>query len=117
MSDAPPPDYNALAKKYLDLWQEQLGKLARDPDQLSGAAATWSKLAASMLQGTGAAHEPAASAHGAAAAAAPSRDGGVDLADVLKRLDVIEQRLAALEPGPRKTSGGAGRRSVRDKKP
>jgi len=100
MSDAPPPDYNALAKKYLDLWQEQIGKLAKDPDQLSGAAAVWQQMAASMLQGTGG-HDPAP-AHRAPAAAAPPRDGGVDLADVLKRLDAIERRLAVLESGPSK---------------
>ena len=51
MTEKPPnADYNALAKRYLDLWQEQVAKMAQDPGQLGSAAATWSQMAATMMQ-------------------------------------------------------------------
>jgi hypothetical protein len=113
-----PPNYEALAAKYLDLWQEKIAKLAKDPRQLTDAAAAWSRTATSMMQS-------AASAMGVTAIGTPSTaephdapdshikttatpgtkttrpsygDGGLDSADVLCRLDALEKRLAVLEP-------------------
>jgi len=35
-------DYAALARRYMDLWQEQASKLAQDPSLASGLASAWS---------------------------------------------------------------------------
>lgn len=119
-----PTDYNALAAKYLDLWQEQIAKLAKEPQQLSEAAAAWSRTAATMMQnaastmgaGMGASKPPSkADPHddsvrpGTAAASAGTEtsglahgDGGLDTASVLRRLDAVERRMAALESDTRR---------------
>src|SRR4051812_28131734 len=98
-SQQDPPDYDALAKRYLELWQEQIAKLAKDPGQLTDAAAGWSRWAASMVGGLApnGTSSGTQSAPRSPAAAAPSRDGGVDLADVLGRLDAVERQLANIE--------------------
>ena len=110
MTEKPPPasDYDALAKRYLDLWQQQVAKLAQDPAQLSGSAAAWSQMAAAMMKNvspaapTASAHDgssksPNASPVGTPAPQSPHGNGGVDLADVVGRLDALERRLAVLE--------------------
>ncbi len=124
-ADGGPKDYDAIAARYLDLWQEQIAKLAKDPQQLTDAAAAWSNAAASMMRSAaanmgqsasqGSSDEPgsADTENGAAPAEPAHGDGGVDLADVVRRLDAIERRLAALESGvkpkrSRSTSGSRG---------
>ena len=95
----PAPDYAALAQRYLELWQDQVAKLAKDPQDLSAMTAAWSKMAASMAP----AYDPAAP--GAAPARASYGDGGVDRsgghggtdAGLKARLEAIEQRLGAIE--------------------
>lgn len=136
---AQPTDYDALAKRYLDLWQQEMAKLAQDPQ----AAGAWANLFQGMMQNATAAwgqacapgaspttsgfnfgglnHERAAPAKSpvdatrAASAAASSGDGGVAFADVLRRIDArldsIEQRLSALETHP------PARRRTRQPKP
>jgi hypothetical protein len=107
-SSSPPPDYSALAKRYLDLWQEQMGKLARDQNQMPAAADMWSQFAATVMPGVmpgmtpGAAtrHERAAPP-GTQAAAAASGHGIMDLAALLGRLADLERRVAELESGRR----------------
>lgn len=108
-------DYDALARRYLDLWQQEMAKLAQDP-QAGGA---WATLFQGMMQNAAGAFSQAAapftaamtagSPHaratttstGPATATATPGDGGVDVADVLRRIDArlgaIEQRLTALE--------------------
>src|ERR1700744_2443375 len=91
MVDKPPPqppDYAVLAQRYLELWQDQIAKLARDPQELSGLTAAWSKMAAALTPR--APYGPAASAApghdrsassqppGAAAAGPAHGDGRVD---------------------------------------
>ncbi len=113
-----PPDFDALAKRYLDLWQEQIAKLAKDPGKLSDASTAWSQMAASVLKG--APSNPfTATAHDASAFASASRSappsaapgaGGMDSLELLRRLDDIERRLAALESRPA-TESKPGKRS------
>lgn len=103
----PAPDYTALAQRYLELWQDQVARLAKDPPKemgdLTAMTAAWSKMAASM-SGTGApGHEPgahrppsAAPAHGDGGMDRTGRPGGPDAATAA-RLSALEQRIAALE--------------------
>jgi hypothetical protein len=126
---AEPPDLDALAKRYLDLWQDQVAALSTDPEvartlgryaQLwaalgpAGIAGIWAA-AAEGLKGGGAganvfADGPfaeffrAAAAHGPAPAAAARGDRGDDLAELRRRLAVLEERLAAGAAAP----AGAG---------
>ena len=114
---AAPPDFDALAKKYLDLWQEQIGKLAKDPGKMSDAATAWSEMASSFMKGapastpfTASSHDPASAAYRPTPAAPSHGAGGLDPVELLGRLDAIERRLAALESKPaRKAPGPAGR--------
>lgn len=144
MTEKPPPttDYNALAKRYLDLWQEQVAKLARDPGQLAGTAAEWSHMAASMMQNAAASPQSASqpssqsasshdgstkvsSAPGSASPGSASAPGGVDPADILGRLDALERRIAALEStasgkpskSAQRSDGAGGQRKSRNSKP
>src|SRR3954470_9416366 len=78
------PDYAALAQRYLELWQDQVAKLAKEPQDLGAMTAAWSKMASAMTppppaQG-GWPHDAAAGAPGSAAAAAAHGDGGLDRA-------------------------------------
>lgn len=103
-------DYDALARRYLELWQDDIAKLARDQNGM----ATWTTMIQTLAQSAaawaGAIRPPATddksrtAAPGPSPVAAPSRGGGRDLADVIRRLDAMEQRLAALEavPAPRR---------------
>jgi hypothetical protein len=134
-----PTDYDALAKRYLDLWQQEMAKLAQDPQ----AAGAWANLFQGMMQNATAAwgqasapgnspntsgfnfgglnHERAApsgspiNATRPTASSASSGDGGLAVADVLRRIDArlesIEQRLSALETHP------PARRRTRQPKP
>lgn len=132
MSD--PPDLDALARRYLDLWQEQLADLAADRQVAdimartielmnSGAAAfaamTGSGRPAGESEPKGGDQDPehrktrqgrngaAAQDSGGPAAAAPARrpaDDGV--AELARRVAALEQRVAALEAGGGR--GGAG---------
>jgi hypothetical protein len=107
--DKPPsPDFDELAKKYLDLWQQQIAGLARDPAKMTDAATAWSQMASSFLAAspnpfTATPHDSASaapSAHRPAPASAPPGAGGLDPLQLLRRLDDIERRLSALESQP-----------------
>ena len=109
------PDLEALAKRFLDLWQEQVAASVADP-----ALADW---LARFLAAPGTAGPPAgptsgmtpdaaafadvfaAMARRSPAAAAPCRPGDDRMDELAGRLAECEKRLAALERG----AGGAGR--------
>jgi hypothetical protein len=105
-----PPDLEALARRYLDLWQSQVNAIAGDTE-LSEALARFVEAAKAMGAGAwwpGAAAQPEASSrekHGtdsppadrSAAAAASPGDRDDDLAGIGRRLDALERRLAVLE--------------------
>jgi hypothetical protein len=146
-----PDDLEDLARRYVDLWQDQVTALASDPafaDSLqkvmaamgvaaSGFPAMWSAWPAAMASLMAAAQNPARSAAafeeekvhgkpegapargrrdgpgpagappGAAAAAASPDGGGPDLGLLEERLAALEQRVLALEAGPRRAGSRA----------
>jgi hypothetical protein len=114
------PDPEELARKTLDLWQDQLAALAGDPEAGAAMARLFSFAALgpaavmrAFAEAAGGSLEPneragggqergGAKAAGAEAAAAPSQPGHDRLARLERRLDELERRLAELE-------GSAGR--------
>jgi hypothetical protein len=124
MTDAP-PDLEQLARRYLDLWQEQVAAMATDPAVAEAVAHG----IAMMSQGTAAlvlaaqaaakdqagAHEPTSSSEpqrSAAAAAAPD-DACGDPGRLEARLAAVEQRIAALEAA---VGGGGGKPAAKPRK-
>ncbi len=123
------PDLEALARRYMDLWQDQLKGLANDRETAEVMARTLElmnagaqAMAGMAMQATAldggpknAAHartaQPAAGAAPAGAAPGAADDGVAELA---RRLARLERRVAALEAGPgkggRKPKPRAGKR-------
>src|SRR5512145_1048929 len=136
---AEPPDLETLARRYLDLWQDQVSAMAADPElaetlgRLFQVMATmgpagWAELWASASQplrpdGVATASDDendqpqtsgkratrAATPNGATPAAAASGERDDDMARLRRRVAVLENRLAALE----QTGGRKRRRSAR----
>ena len=112
-----PPDLAALARRYVELWQDQLTAMAADPAFSQGMAALLAGLSPLWPQpgqwpatpegAQRAANEfartfqSAAAAAGSASAGAASRQRQPDLAVLAGRLAALEDRLAALESKPR----------------
>jgi hypothetical protein len=117
---ADPPNLDELARRYLDLWQDQVAAMSADPDmsrtmgryaQLwatlgpAGLAGIWAAAAEGLKGGGPGANVFAdgpfaeffkhAATHGAAPAGAARGDRGDDLAELRRRLAVLEERLAA----------------------
>jgi len=128
-----PPDLETLARRYLDLWQDQVSALAADPEftetlgrmlQVSAALgpAGWMSLWSAAAQGlkpqpqkshdaspVRPAANPSPASRPEAAAAAP-HDRGDDVAELRRRIAALEARLTDLtaERGaarPRKRRG------------
>ena len=131
-----PVDLDELARRYLDLWQDQMTALAGDQEfaealqQLmttmgattaapSGVTPEFQRAWLGMMTGQqteasaddgnrgrapGAA--PGAAPRAETAAAAPD-DGGADLDRLAGRLAALEERIAALEAGAKRSRGGA----------
>ena len=104
---AEPPDLAELAKRYVDLWQDQLMAIAGDPAladsmmRLFMAASPWASPAGASGE------RGAAAASGAAAAAAATVERDRRLAELARRLAALDRRLAALEGGADGRGGGA----------
>lgn len=125
------PDLDTLARRYLDLWQDQVAAMAADPElsetmmrlwQNAAAAgpAGWAQLWAAVAPRQAATGTPsdfttATATTGSAPAAAPSGDRGDDVAELGRRVAELELRLgrieAAIAVGPR--GGGGGTRTRR----
>src|SRR5881396_3362600 len=92
-------DFDRLARRYLDLWQNQLSGLAADQaltEQVARLFAAANAQIASVLQtAQGAPHATPAS--GPASAAAAPQHRADDLGELRKRLAALEARLAELE--------------------
>ena len=112
-------DPAALARRFLDLWQEEIAGSGREggpgPLALRLAALHLAALAG-VVAGSGLNGPAGAAAPGSAAAPAASGDGGDRLAELARRLAACEERIAALaargagaDEGPR--SSPRGRRS------
>ena len=121
-----PPDLDALAKQYLDLWQGQLGGVTEDEETaeimartielMNAGAATFAAMAAASqgrenrdeddaINDVPAGDRPLdpASPSGAPAAAASHGASDVDLDEFSRRLERLEKRIAALEAGTQKS--------------
>jgi hypothetical protein len=121
-----PPDLETLARRYLDLWQDHLSGLAGDPgvaevmartlELMNAGSAAFATLAAQAAAGArDTAETPTGDGAGGRArtkAAAPApRAPDPALAELARRVAVLERRLADLEAGDR------GRRPGADKRP
>jgi hypothetical protein len=132
------PDFAALAREYLDLWEDQLAAMAVDPtlaeqsarffETMGQAEAATNPLATAQmaamaqqfmtLAGLAAGGKPdngdatdvptKRRPAGAAPAAAAPGDSAQQLAELTSRLAALEERLARLEAG-----GGGARRSAK----
>ncbi len=121
-----PTDLDALAKRYLDLWQDQLGGIAKDEkaaeimaqtiELMNAGAATFAAMAtAARGQENGEDHDnatgnrpgsqrPAARSRSGPPSAAVAHGGSEpDLAEFARRLERFEERLTALEAGSKKS--------------
>jgi hypothetical protein len=138
--DAGAPDLEDLARRYVDLWQDQMTALAGDPEfaeslqkvmaalgvAASGAPAAWSAWPAAFSslmaagrpdveRGQQSDARKSAAAPGAAPAAAAPDGGGADLGVLAKRLAALEQRVAALEGTIGEGRAGGTRRRAKAK--
>ncbi len=124
MSDT--PDLENLARRFLDLWQDQLAAMASDPEAaeslnrlmaLAGpAGAAFATAYGQTKPGESPTHDGRAqtdtapeAAPGAKTAAPAPGDGDDNMDELLRRLGDVERRLAELESRP----GGAGGSSER----
>jgi hypothetical protein len=112
------PDLQRLAARYLDLWQEQVARMAADPalpDLMAKSYGMikerWDK-ASQQFQPGGQDRDPNAAGR-TKAAPVPSSQPGDQLALILERLAAVEKRLGELE----QAAGGRGRRAKGGDKP
>jgi hypothetical protein len=121
-----PPDLETLARRYLDLWQDHLGALAGDPgvaevmartlELMNAGSAAFATLATQAAAGAHDTTEPPVSVSAGSrtrtkAAAAAPRAADPALAELARRVAILEQRLAELE------ARGRGRCPGPDKRP
>lgn len=103
-------DMDALAQRYIDMWQAQVAQISTDPKitdawgsvlQNTAQKLGWSPDAiaayTAVLKGAAAASGAAASQAGTETSAAASDDGGDDPAALLRRINALKRRLDALE--------------------
>lgn len=97
-------EFDQMARRYLDLWQNQLAGLAADPaltEQIARLFAAANAQVASALQaaqsGAHAAASPSSVATGTAPAAPASRHGADELGELRERMAALEARIAGLE--------------------
>src|SRR5690349_19587468 len=118
------PDLAALARRYVDLWQDQLTAMAADP----ALAETTARLLAALVpvgwppqqhpqdDDAGIFSASRSAAPGSAATGAASGQRGRRLDELARRLAVVEKRLAAVEAGIRPARRKPNPRSRRRKK-
>jgi hypothetical protein len=126
MTDA--PDIEQLARRYLDLWQEQAAALINDPalaEAMGRTYALMSKGAAAFFTASGSpeghngegkadsadvraatGQKPAISPAGAASLAAASGCPGLEPADLATRVAALEERILRLEAALAGIGGG-----------
>ena len=107
-----PPDIEALARRYLDLWQDQASALAGDAE-LARQLGRWLTLMQSGMAHAFQAAAPTTSAPGPQTPAAASDGGQPRLDELAGRLALLEERIARLEAGAGGKRKPAGRRAHR----
>lgn len=98
-----PPDIEALARRYLDLWQQHLAEAAGDPVLAAAMARLAGLPAAPGMPAPSADADSDAGRPQASRPASRGRGGGHD--ELARRVAALEERLDALE----RTLGGGGR--------
>jgi len=107
-----PPDIEALARRYLDLWQDQASALAGDAE-LARQLGRWLTLMQSGMAHAFQAAAATTSTPGTATPAAASGGGQPRLDELARRLALLEERILQLEAGAggkRKPAGSGTRR-------
>ena len=110
--DPDQPDLAALAKRFMDLWQEQTSALAADPELAESIGRFLAALPPGMpfWPGLGSGAGKTSAPGRTPSAAAPSDGGGRGLDELASRLRHVEERLARLEAGTgRKRPGTANK--------
>jgi ubiquinone biosynthesis protein UbiJ len=110
-------DFDRLARRYLDLWQNQLAGLAADQaltEQIARLFAAANTQVASAIQAAQGAHHAASSR--TPSAAASSGHGTDDVGELRKRVEALEARIAELESKLRGAGHGRGP-PARDRSP
>ena len=120
-------DLDDLAKRYLDLWQEQLNDLSQDKEVaeavaksielMNGSAATFARMAEQNIKNFGGLGDDAANRSLVATKSGTAPDGAASgnaddvVGELTRRIGELEQRVAELEsasktksPRPRKRS-------------
>ncbi|CAA7624063.1 conserved hypothetical protein [Candidatus Terasakiella magnetica] len=138
MSEAP-PDFKALARRYLDLWQDQVAAVATDPalaEAVARGVAMMTQSAAAVAQATGlkcgatapVGGKPEADERktpsstdgqpqaGAQTPAAASDDARLNHDELARRIGALEERIAVLEAALG-GSGGKAAAKPRRKRP
>ncbi len=101
--DDPSGEFDRLARRYLDLWQNQLSGLAADPavtEQIARLLAAANAQVASVIQAAQSGPDASTAASptpGTAPPAAASRHGADDLDELRRRMAALEERVAELE--------------------
>ncbi|MDP6785578.1 MAG: hypothetical protein QGI13_00480 [Rhodospirillales bacterium] len=130
-----PPDIDTLARRYLDLWQDQLSALAADQNVAEVTAKTIELMnsgltamasvaeTATRSSGPGGAepspqqpskdHDNTIDSPGTTTVAATSGRSDHDLAEFSRRLGALEQRVAQLETGTGTSGKGSRTRPKR----
>lgn len=120
-----PPDLQSLARRFLDLWQDQVAAMAENADVAQQVGRLMTALASGLgaaADGRGDARDDkrarrtgSAATTGAAAASLSSGAGGDGMARLARRLERLEARMARLEAA---AGGGAAKPAkVRSRKP
>lgn len=89
-----PPDWDALARRYLDLWQRNISDAASDPDVTKNTAQLFGQIGAFMGPGMSPGMAPGMGTGPDSESAAPRTSPPDELA---KALAGIERRLATIE--------------------
>src|SRR5262249_14525229 len=115
-----PPNLEALARRYLDLWQDQATALAGDCELAPQIGQGLSMMQAGMFHGFQSPNTPPtrsakADATGPASAATASGRGQPGMDKLARRLAALEKRLDRLEAGAQ-TRGAKPRRRARRRK-
>src|SRR5712664_2878380 len=104
-----------LARRFVALWAEYLAALVADP-KMSEPLRRWLAIAAGSLGDARAGLPSSRSAPDAAAAAGASGERDLALAELARRVDELNERVAALERSRtprRKLAAGSRRRNPR----